>query len=115
MEFKGKIKKVEEKQVKGTFEFRKIIIETQESDPKYNQTICVDFTGKNCGLLDANFCKVGTFVKVQYNLRGREWTNPAGQTLYFTTINGWRIEEVSEEVKVEDHYPQVDDDALPWD
>ena len=29
MEFKGKIKKVEEKQIKGTFEFRKIIIETQ--------------------------------------------------------------------------------------
>jgi len=25
-------------------------------------------------------------------LRGREWQNPAGETKYFNSIQGWRIE-----------------------
>jgi hypothetical protein len=30
-------------------------------------------------------------VKIDINLRGREWTNPQGETVYFNTIQGWRI------------------------
>jgi len=42
-----------------------------------------------CDLLDAY--NVGDNVKVDINLRGREWTNPQGEVVYFNTIQGWRI------------------------
>ena len=31
-------------------------------------------------------------VKISINLRGREWVNPQGETKYFNSIQGWRIE-----------------------
>jgi hypothetical protein len=30
-------------------------------------------------------------VDVEYNLRGRSWTNPQGEKKYFNTIQGWKI------------------------
>ena len=35
---------------------------------------------------------VGEFVKIDINLRGREWVNKEGETKYFNSIQGWRIE-----------------------
>jgi hypothetical protein len=40
---------------------------------------------------------VGEPVKIDINLRGREWTNPQGETVYFNTIQGWRIAKVQAE------------------
>jgi translation initiation factor IF-3 len=34
----------------------------------------------------------GQKVKVAINLRGREWVNPQGESVYFNTIQGWKIE-----------------------
>ena len=34
---------------------------------------------------------MGDAVKIDIKLRGREWTNPQGETVYFNTIQGWRI------------------------
>ena len=39
----------------------------------------------------------GDAVKVSINLRGREWTNPQGETKYFNSIQGWRIEKLQSE------------------
>jgi len=107
----GKIKRITDVEEKGTFRFRKLIIETQEREEKYNQPICVDFVQQNCGLLDA--WKVGDYVQVQFNLRGREWTNPKGEILYFTTLNGWKVENYKEEVSTKDQAPDREDD-LPF-
>ncbi|HEY1040372.1 MAG TPA: DUF3127 domain-containing protein, partial [Bacteroidia bacterium] len=30
--------------------------------------------------------------KVSFNLRGREWNSPQGETKYFNTIDAWRLE-----------------------
>ena len=43
-----------------------------------------------CELL--NTYQVGQNVKIGINLRGREWTNPEGETKYFNSIQGWRID-----------------------
>ena len=40
---------------------------------------------------------VGQNVKVSINLRGREWVNPQGETKYFNSIQGWRIENAAAE------------------
>ena len=31
-------------------------------------------------------------MKISINLRGREWVNPQGETKYFNSVQGWRIE-----------------------
>ena len=38
-----------------------------------------------------NTFQVGEAVKIDINLRGREWTNAQGETVYFNTIQGGRI------------------------
>jgi single-strand DNA-binding protein len=103
----GKVKKITEIQEKGTFRFRKLIVETSD---KYPQVVAVDFTQNNCGLLDV--WKVGDAVEVFFNVRGREWTNKDGNVLYFTTLNGWKVREY-QEVTAQDQAPYREDD-LPF-
>ena len=69
------------------FEKRDLVIVTEE---QYPQTIIIQFTQQRCDLLDS--LQVGQNVKVYINIRGREWTNPQGETKYFNTIEGWKIE-----------------------
>jgi hypothetical protein len=38
---------------------------------------------------------IGDAVKVSINLRGREWVSPQGETKYFNSVQGWRIEKES--------------------
>lgn len=54
----------------------------------------VEFVQDKTDLL--NNYQVGQPVKVSINLRGREWTSPQGETKYFNSIQGWRIEGVQE-------------------
>ena len=104
---KGTIKKITEVQEKGTFRFRKLILDTGGD---YPQVLSIDFTQNNTGLLDA--WKEGSNVEVLYNLRGREWTNPKDEVVYFTTVNGWRVKEDKGEVSTNDQSP--DRDEMPF-
>lgn len=89
MEIEGKIKLIEETKTFGSNGFRKreVVVTTEE---QYPQHILVEFIQDKTDLLN-NF-KVGQPVKISINLRGREWTNPQGETKYFNSIQGWRIE-----------------------
>ena len=89
MEIQGRIKQIFPSQVIGQngFEKRDLVITTIE---QYPQTIIIQFTQQRCDLLDS--LQVGQNVKVYINIRGREWTNPQGETKYFNTIEGWKIE-----------------------
>jgi len=88
MDILGKIKLIDTTKEVGTSGFKKrdIVVTTDET---YPQHILVQFVQDKCDLLDA--FKVGESVKIDINLRGREWTNPQGETSYFNTIQGWRI------------------------
>ena len=101
---KGKIKKITAVEQKNDFRFRKLILDTGGD---YPQVLSVDFTQNNCELLDA--FKIGSNVEVYYNLRGREWTNPKDEVVYFTTVNGWRLKENTLEVSATDQAPDRDD------
>lgn len=89
MDITGKIKMLGETQTFGSQGFRKreLVVTTEE---QYPQHIMIEFTQDKCDLL--NNYKVGEAVKVSINLRGREWVNPQGETKYFNSIQGWRIE-----------------------
>ncbi|MEB3039176.1 DUF3127 domain-containing protein [Capnocytophaga gingivalis] len=91
MEIQGRIKQIFPSQIIGQngFEKRDLVITTEE---QYPQTIIIQFTQQRCDLLDS--LQVGQNVKVYINIRGREWTNPQGETKYFNTIEGWKIEVV---------------------
>ena len=89
MEIQGKIKMIDETKTFGNNGFRKreLVLTTEE---QYPQHILVEFIQDKCDLLN-NF-QVGEPIKVSINLRGREWVNPQGETKYFNSIQGWRIE-----------------------
>ena len=95
MEVSGKIKKIDETKTYGTGGFRKreLVVTTDE---QYPQMLSIEFTQDKCELLD-NY-NVGEDVKVNINLRGREWINPEGEAKYFNSIQGWRIEKLESSV-----------------
>jgi hypothetical protein len=88
MEVTGKIKMIDQTKEVGSAGFKKrdVVVTTDE---QYPQHILVQFVQDKCDLL--NGYQVGEPVKIDINLRGREWTNPQGEIVYFNTIQGWRI------------------------
>ena len=93
MEVSGKVKVVSaEIQVSATFRKRELVVTTDE---QYPQHIMIEFTQDKSDLL--NNVAVGDAVKVSINLGGREWVNPQGETKYFNSIRGWRIEKLQTE------------------
>ena len=95
MEIQGKIKMIDETKTYGNNGFRKreVVITTEE---QYPQHLMIEFVQDKTDLL--NSFQVGQNVKISINLRGREWTNPQGETKYFNSIQGWRIEAVEDYV-----------------
>tara|TARA_B000000477_G_scaffold12998_1_gene11096 strand:+ start:57 stop:434 length:378 start_codon:yes stop_codon:yes gene_type:complete len=104
MEIQGSIKVIGEVQeISATFKKRELVVTTEE---QYPQTISVEFVQDKTDLLN-NF-KLGQNVKVNINLRGREWENPETKKIkYFNTIQGWRIE-LLETNKESDDLPPLD-------
>jgi hypothetical protein len=93
MEVSGTIKVINpEQQVSATFKKRELVVSTDE---QYPQHLLIEFTQDKTDLLNAY--KVGDAVRVSINLRGREWVNPQGETRYFNSIQGWRIDKAGAE------------------
>ena len=91
MEVIGKVKMIGATQdVSASFKKRELVVTTEE---QYPQHIMVEFTQAKVD--DLNSYQVGEQVKVSINLRGREWVNPQGETKYFNSIQGWRIERMA--------------------
>jgi single-strand DNA-binding protein len=90
MEITGKLKvKGNNIKVSEKFTKREFVITTDE---KYPQDILIQLTQQNVYIIDKY--NVGENIKVQINLKGREWTSPQGEVKYFNTIEAGRIESV---------------------
>jgi len=90
MEVIGKVKVIgAEQQVSATFKKRELVVTTNE---QYPQHILIEFAQDKCDFL--NSFQEGQEVKVNINLRGREWVNPQGETKYFNQIQGWKVEKL---------------------
>jgi|TARA_B100001540_G_scaffold268348_1_gene250401 hypothetical protein len=102
MEITGKIKWIDEVKTYGSNGFRKreIVITTQE---QYPQNIIIEFVQDKCELLDSY--QIGQDVRIGINLRGREWVNPEGQTKYFNSIQGWRIDQLDQGAENDESIP----------
>lgn len=109
MEVIGKIKVISaEQQISATFRKKELVVTTDE---QYPQSIMIEFTQDKSDLLN-NF-SVGDNVKVSINLGGREWVNPQGETKYFNSIRGWRIEKVQAEAPAAQAPPMPAAAAFP--
>lgn len=104
MEVIGKIKAINAtQQVSASFKKRELVVSTDE---QYPQHILIEFTQEKCDLL--NNYQVGQNVKIGINLKGKEWVNPQGETKYFNSIQGWKIE------KTDSNQQSDDNDDLPF-
>jgi hypothetical protein len=93
MEVTGKFHmKQETQKVSDRFSKREFVLKTEANTP-YPQFVSFQVTQEKCGLLDSY--NEGDEIKVQFNLRGREWNGPQG-VMYFNTLEAWRIEGVSQ-------------------
>lgn len=91
LEVVGKVKyKSGDIQVSASFKKSELVVTTDE---QYPQHILIEFAQDKCDLVDPY--QIGESVKVSINLRGREWVNPQGETKYFNSIRGWRIERLA--------------------
>jgi hypothetical protein len=101
MEVTGKIRVINaEQQISPSFRKRELVVTTEE---QYPQHILIEFTQDKCDLL--NSYSIGSDVKVSINIRGREWVNPQGETRYFNSIQGWRIEKLQAEAPAQQMPP----------
>lgn len=108
MEVLGRVKMIGDvQQISATFKKREIVVTTEE---QYPQHIMIEFTQDKTDLL--NQYNVGEQVRVSINLRGREWTNPQGETKYFNSIQGWRIERIQAEAPTNQMPPMPAADAF---
>lgn len=90
IEITGKIHTIfETQQVSERFTKREFVLEL-EDNPKYPQTVLFQLTGDRCSQLDD--LSVGDGVRVEFNLRGREWRSPKGEVKYFNSLDVWKVE-----------------------
>ncbi len=98
----------ETNQISEKFAKREVVIETPE---EYPQTVIIQFTQTRTELLDP--FTVGDDVEINFNIRGRKWDSPKGEKRYFNSLDGWKIELVSNDNREEFDEQQSEGD-LPF-
>jgi hypothetical protein len=108
----GTLKLANETQVISEKFSKRIFVITDES--QYPQDIEFQLTQEKCNLLDS--IGVGSKLEVSFNLRGREWNSPGGETKYFNTLEAWKIEVLGavrpDQMKA--HAPNEEESDLPF-
>ncbi|MFT7282229.1 MAG: hypothetical protein ACI9DM_001963 [Cyclobacteriaceae bacterium] len=90
MNINAKILEITEtQQVSGSFRKREFIVEYAEN-PQYPEFIKFEAIQANCDQLDR--VSVGQEVNIQFNLKGRKWTDPQGVVKYFNSLQAWKVE-----------------------
>ena len=79
---------METQQVTPTFRKREFVVEFSEN-PMYPQFILFQLVQDRCALIDGY--NVGDMIDVSFNLRGRQWNSPSGETKFFNSLEAWRI------------------------
>ena len=113
-EINGRLaEKYETQKVSDRFQKREFVLEVKSSSAtgyEFVDFIKFQSTQDKCTMLD-DF-NIDDNVKVSFNLRGRKWEKE-GQVSYFTNLEAWRIEKLSNEST--DSAPPVQDDLQSQD
>lgn len=76
-------------QVSDSFKKRSFVLEYTEN-PQYPEYVSFELIQDRCSLLDGY--QLNQEVEVSFNLKGRKWVNPEGETKYFNSLQAWRIQ-----------------------
>ena len=116
MEVTGKLVKKYDATTHGdSFKRIEFIIETED---KYPQLVKMQATQERVPVVEK--IEIGSTVKFNFNLKGREWTNAQGENVYFTNLEVWKLEVTDEpadepkEYVAEDIPLDADGDELPF-
>lgn len=97
--------------ISDRFRKREFVIEVEnERNSDWNDFIKVQLTQDRCDLIEK--IDLNETVKVSFNLRGRKWENN-GQTSYFTNLEGWRVEKMSNEAPMNEPMPEYSIEDIP--
>ena len=113
---KGGIKAIGDA-VQVTEQFKKREFVLIDDSSQYPQYINFQLVQYKCELIEGFL--VGQRIEVNFNLRGREWTDKTGAIKYFNTLDVWRIvyEESSTETSPIATFSESDEDdgeTLPF-
>ena len=100
------------KQVTERFQKREFVVEMTDN-PNYPQFVLFQLTGDRCDNIEG--FSVGDNVRVEFNLRGREWTSPNGEVKYFNSLDVWTIEADGPSASRGDDEPPPFDESPPLD
>ncbi len=109
-------------QITERFKKREFVVELGDNS-RYPQLVLFQLTGDRTELLDG--FRVGEEVKLDFSLRGREWTSPSGDVKFFNSLDVWTIDRASgfsddgfdqsiEEPSESDGQPTEFDDDIPF-
>lgn len=88
-EFEGRLKKVLPIITSGTFRKIEFILTSEE---QYPQMIKFELQNAKIKLIEPFF--IGDQIKVQFNIRGKEWISSDGKHVYFTNFLVWKLNKV---------------------
>ena len=109
MQLTGTIQTIlDQRDISPKFRKRELVLTTEE---QYPQQILVEFTQDRIGLLEG--LSAGEVVTISINIRGREWRSPGGETKYFVSIQGWKIERGRGQGPSEADLPGPEDTPFP--
>ncbi|MGX7591891.1 DUF3127 domain-containing protein [Candidatus Karelsulcia muelleri] len=111
MEIIGTVKKILDLQVyKNNFKKRELLIKTEEP---YPQILIIEFILDKTKLL--NSLKKEDKIKIFINLKGKQWTTKTGETRFFNSIQGWKIETMKDKIeKTKKKQPNNEFEELPF-
>lgn len=70
------------------FKKREFVVEYAEN-PQYPEFIKFELIQDKCEQLDG--FNIGQELNIAFNLKGRKWTNPKGEVVYFNSLQAWRV------------------------
>ncbi|WKN42522.1 DUF3127 domain-containing protein [Tunicatimonas pelagia] len=106
MEIQGKLIDLSDTtQVTDTFRKREFVVEYADN-PQYPEFVKFECIQDRCDLLN-NF-QVGQELTVSFNLKGRKWVDPQGNTKYFNSLQAWRIQPAAAEAPASAPHPAAD-------
>lgn len=124
MKIQGKLHaKFDTQQKTPTFRVREFVVEYADN-PMYPQYLKFQLSKDRCEIIDSY--EVGAQLDVEFDLRGRQWTNNEGKVMYFNSLEAWRVNPVQQNAAAGSQVPppppppeamdiaQMEDDDLPF-
>lgn len=97
MEVRGKVHEIgATQQVTESFKKREMVLAFAEN-PQFVEYITFQAMQDKVSIFDN--LSIGQEVSVDFNLRGRPWTNKEGETTYFNSLNAWRVSPLTSQPK----------------